>query len=280
MTPIDLPCGTQLDFSGPPLVMAVVNCTDDSFYAGSRNKTIDDALRRAFKAEQDGAALIDFGAESTRPGAAYISAEEEKCRLLPVIENFRKQSSLPVSVDTRKSEIASLVLDAGADVINDISALEDSPEIAQICAKHNAAIILMHKKGVPSDMQNKPYYNNVVHEVMNYLVGAAKRAEAGGISPHRIILDPGIGFGKRTQDNLDLISHFDIIAALGYPTLMALSRKTFIGDVTGRDVPERLAGTIAANAYSLFMGAHIIRVHDVQEAVDLVKIFHAISERK
>jgi dihydropteroate synthase len=276
---IDLPHGRKLDLSGAPLVMAVVNCTTDSFYAGSHNASAGEAVARALQAEADGAAIVDFGAESTRPGAEYVDEAEEVRRLIPVIENFRKKSALPVSVDTRKIEVARLALEAGADIINDISALEDAPEIGKLCAQRGAAVLLMHKKGVPENMQDGPFYSDVVREVVEYLAGAAKKAESYGLESGRIILDPGIGFGKRLEDNLDLIAHFDRLAALGYPTLMALSRKTFIGEITGRPTPERLAGTIAANAYSLWKGANIIRVHDVSEAVDLVKIFHSIRKR-
>ncbi|MDR2468664.1 MAG: dihydropteroate synthase [Spirochaetaceae bacterium] len=276
---IELPSGTTLDFSGPALVMAVINCTEDSFYSGSRNPTTKAALDRAFLAEENGAAIIDLGAESTRPGAAYIDADEEKRRLIPVIEGFRARSRLPVSVDTRKLEVACCALDAGADIINDISALEDSPGIATLCAERKAGLILMHKKGIPSTMQDKPFYDDVVAEVSNYLLAAAQQAEKAGVPREKIILDPGIGFGKRTEDNLDLIARFDAITALGYFTLMALSRKRFIGEITGRTTEDRLAGTITANAFALLKGAHMIRVHDTAEAVDLVKLFFALSRR-
>jgi dihydropteroate synthase len=276
---VALPRGRKLDISGAPLVMAVVNCTTDSFYGGSHNASTEMAVERALQAEADGAAIIDLGAESTRPGAQYVSEDEEIRRLIPVIEGFRKKSSLPVSIDTRKLLVARLSLDAGADIINDISALEDAPEIGKLCADRGTALLLMHKKGAPENMQDEPFYKDVVKEVVGYLAAAAKKAEADGIPPSRVILDPGIGFGKRTGDNLDLIAHFGELVALGYPTVMALSRKSFIGEITGRAVEERLAGTIAANAYSLLKGAHIIRVHDTREAVDLVTIFQAIKSR-
>lgn len=276
---IDLPSGAVLDFSGPALVMAVINCTDDSFYPESRSRSAEEAIDKALRAEEDGAALIDFGAESTRPGARYIDAEEELRRLIPVIEGFRKKSKLPISIDTRKLDIARRSLEAGADIINDISALEDSPEIAPLCAEKGAGLILMHKKGVPDSMQDKPYYDDVVREVCDYLLAAAKRACAAGVDARRVIIDPGIGFGKRTEDNLDLISKFDSLAALGYTTLMALSRKTFIGDITGEPVSSRLAGTIASNAWALGKGAQILRVHDVREARDLTQLYYAFSSR-
>jgi dihydropteroate synthase len=279
-TTIKLPSGAALDFSGAALVMAIVNCTEDSFFAGSHCASAEEAVGRALKAEEDGAAIIDFGAESSRPGAAYVDGEEEKRRLLPVIEGFRAKSRAIISVDTRKYDVARSALDAGADIINDISALEDAPEIARLCAERGAGVVLMHKKGVPRDMQDKPSYDDVVAEVCGYLAAAARRAVDAGLSADRVILDPGIGFGKRVEDNLDLIARFDAVRALGYPALMGLSRKSFIGALTGRPVEERLAGTIASNAYALFQGANIIRVHDVPEAADLVKLFYEITRRR
>jgi len=274
---VDLASGAVLDLTGQPLVMAIVNCTNDSFYSGSRNASASEAIDRALKAEADGAGVVDFGAESTRPGAEYVSEEEELRRLIPVIEGFRKKSKLPVSVDTRKLEVARLSIDAGADIINDISALEDSPEIGALCAKKNAGIILMHKQGTPGTMQAAPHYDDVVREVRDYLLAAAQRAKNAGIPGERIILDPGIGFGKNLRHNLALIANFDKIVALGYPTLMALSRKSYIGELTGRPPEGRLAGTIVSNFYSLLKGANLIRVHDVAEGVDTVRLFSALT---
>ncbi|MDR2901190.1 MAG: dihydropteroate synthase [Treponema sp.] len=276
---ISLPSGALLDFRGPALVMAIVNCTDDSFYPASRNNSQEEALARALKAEEDGANIIDFGGESTRPGATYVSEEEELRRLVPVIREFRKRSHVPISVDTRKAAIAKAVLDAGADIINDISALEDDSAMGPLCAERGAVVVLMHKKGIPETMQDEPYYTNVVSEVYSYLIETAAKARNLGIHPQRIMLDPGIGFGKQLEDNLDLIAHLEELSASGYPILVGLSRKRFIGEVCGRDSQDRLAGTLAANAASLMGKAHILRVHDVPETVDLVKMFYAISNR-
>lgn len=278
--PIRLPSGAALDFSDRPLVMGIVNCTDDSFFPGSRNPSVEEAVERALREVEAGADIIDFGGESTRPGSAYVSAEEEIRRLIPVIRGFRRQCRTPISVDTRKISVARAVLEAGADIINDISALEDDPGIGPLCAEWKAPVVLMHKKGVPTDMQHKPYYEDVVGEVRAYLEEAANRALGFGIPREYVILDPGIGFGKRRQDNLDLMANLGKIRGLGYPVLMGLSRKGIIGDLTGREVSCRLAGTIAANAVCLMEGADIIRVHDVGEAVDLVKVFAGITARK
>jgi dihydropteroate synthase len=276
--PMNLPSGGVLDFSGPALVMAIVNCNDDSFYAPSRAGG-DYAVRKALEAEENGAAIIDFGGESTRPGAAYISEKEEMSRLIPVIEAFRRRSSLPVSVDTRKAAVARAALDSGADIINDISALEDDETMAALCAERGAAVVLMHKKGNPQTMQKAPSYGDVVAEVAAYLRDRAKRAEEAGIGPEKIILDPGIGFGKKTGDNLELLACLAEICGKDYPVLVGLSRKTFVGDITGRDATGRLAGTLAANAAAVMKGADIIRVHDVREGVDLVKVLYAIMEK-
>lgn len=277
---VSLPSGVNLDFSGPALVMAIVNCTDDSFYPESRNGSKGEAVERALKAEADGAAIIDFGGESTRPGAVYVSAEEELERIVPVIKEFRKRSNLPVSVDTRKAVVAKAVLDAGADIINDVSAMEDDPDIGPLCAERGAVIVLMHKKGIAETMQDNPSYTNVVSEVYSYLMEAAAKARDAGIPSQRIIIDPGIGFGKRLEDNLDLLAHLEDLSASVYPVLVGLSRKQFIGEITGRESQDRLAGTLAANAVLLFGKANILRVHDVPETVDLVKMFYAITGRQ
>ena len=279
-----LPSGVSLDFSGPALIMAVVNCNDDSFYAPSRASR-EGAVEMALAAEKEGASIIDFGGESTRPGSSYISEEEELERVIPVIEAFRKHSALPVSVDTRKVAVARAALDAGADIINDISALCDDPLMPALCAERGAVVVLMHKKGVPPTMQEAPLYEDVVAEVGSYLGVAAERAVAAGISPEKIIVDPGIGFGKRLQDNLEIIRRIACFARIprlaeicgkDYPVMVGLSRKSFIGEICGRGVDERLSGTLAANGAAIMGGAKILRVHDVKEHLDLVKMLFAL----
>jgi dihydropteroate synthase len=260
--------------------MAIVNCTGDSFYPPSRTASPQEAAERALAAVEEGAAIVDFGGESTRPGAAYIPEEEELRRLVPVIGAFRRQSRAPVSVDTRKAAVARAALDAGADIINDISALEDDPALGPVCAERGAPVVLMHKKGIPQNMQHRPVYGDVLKEVGSYLAAAALRAGNYGIPKEHIILDPGIGFGKGLEDNLVILAHLAKICGSGYPVLVGPSRKTFVGDLTGRDVSGRLAGSLAAYAAALTEGADILRVHDVRETVDLVKVLYAIARYK
>ena len=275
-----LPRGRSLDLSGAPAVMAIVNCTPDSFYAGSRASSRDDAVARALAAEAAGASIVDLGGESTRPGSAYVGSEEELERVVPVVEELRKRSAVVISVDTRKSLVAGASLAAGADMINDVSALEDDPGLGPLCAATGAAVVLMHKRGSPDSMQDAPLYSDVAAEVRAYLLAAAGRAQAWGIDADCIVLDPGFGFGKRLEDNLDLLVSLAEMGAGRYPVLVGLSRKAFIGAVTGRSVEGRLAGTLAANAAAVAGGASILRVHDVAETVDAVRVLAALRFRK
>ena len=272
---------SDLSFNGPALIMAIVNCNKDSFYPLSRAQG-KKAVIKALKAEKNGADIIDFGAESSRPGSFYISEEEELSRLIPVIEMFRKRSSLPVSVDTRKAAVAKAALHAGADIINDISSLADDPNMGAVCAQSSAWVVLMHKKGEPYNMQDMPSYGNLKQELKSFFSLRIKNALASGISPSRIILDPGIGFGKSLKNNLEILNCLDEIFGKDYPLLVGLSRKSFIGELcaTGQKLPDpeqRLAGTLAANSMAITKGAKIIRVHDVKEHADLAKVLYAIG---
>ena len=273
-----LPSGSVLDFSGPALIMAIINCNEDSFYAPSRALG-EEAAKMAKKAEEDGASIIDFGAESTKPGSSYITKEEELERLIPPLLSFRRHSSLPVSVDTRKAIVARAALDAGADIINDISALEDDPGMAGLCAEYGAAIVLMHKKGIPLTMRETAAYNDLSHEIKAFFDSAIERALTAGISGEKIILDPGFGFGKTPEHDLEILrlfTHKGGIAEIfgrDYPVMAGVSRKSFIGEITNRrDAEDRLSGTLAANCIAIIGGADIIRVHDVKEHKDLVKM--------
>jgi dihydropteroate synthase len=265
-----LPGGAKLDFSRP-LVMSIVNCTPDSFYEPSRAYWNDygpvfqpqAAAEKALQAEAEGADIVDFGAESTRPGFQEVSETEEIRRLLPALKRFRQKSALPVSVDTRKAAVARLAMDEGADIINDVSALTADPLMVGLCAERKAAVVLMHSTA------------GTIEEIRRYLLEAAEKAQAQGISKDHIIVDPGIGFGKTTKDALLLLNRLATIGGGDYPLLVGVSRKRFIGELTDREAEGRLAGTIAANAIALLNGANIIRVHDTSAAVDLVKCIHA-----
>ncbi len=264
-----------------PFIMGVINCTPDSFYAGGRDPGVSGALRTARRMIDEGADILDIGGESTRPGSAYIDAEEEKKRVLPVIRGIREMSGISVSVDTRKADVAEAALDEGADIINDISALEDDEAMAPLAAERKVPVILMHKKGNPLTMQKGPFYDDPLREIAEYLKRRAETAVSGGIDAKRIIIDPGIGFGKRLEDNLALVRSIDILAALGYPLLIGASRKSFIGTLLGGpgaplSADERLVGTVAVHMWAFLKGAAIIRVHDVRPHAEMRKIFNAL----
>lgn len=251
----------------PAFVMGIVNVTPDSFFEKSRG-----GAEHAFRLIDEGADMLDIGGESTRPGSEYVSADEEIRRLVPVVREIRKKSAIPISIDTRKYAVMKACFDEGADILNDISALEDDENLAPFCADVKIPVILMHKRGNPSTMQKNTVYERVFDEVNSYLLERVEFAQASGIDTQKIWLDVGIGFGKNTADNFALIRRCGEIAGGKFPILMALSRKSCIGEVTGRQVEERLSGTIAANLLSVQKGASIVRVHDVKECVDSLKI--------
>jgi dihydropteroate synthase len=272
---LSLPRGRSLELGGRAVVMGIVNATPDSFYEGSRAMDVSVAVDTVAAMVGAGALIIDVGGESTRPGASYVGADEESGRVLPVIEAVRARWDVAVSVDTRKAAVAAAALDAGADIVNDISALYDDPALAPLCAARGVPVVLMHKKGVPADMQDSPWYDDCVAEVRQFLLDAAGKAIAAGIQPRQILLDPGIGFGKRLADNLALLSRLDELAEAGYPVLVGLSRKSFIGALTGADTAGRLAGSLASACAARARGAVIFRVHDVAETVAALAVFDA-----
>ena len=257
----------------PAFVMGIVNANGDSFWKESRG-----GLERAMSLVSDGADILDIGGESTRPGSEYVDADEEIRRVVPVIEAIRKESDIPISVDTRKFEVMKAAFDAGADILNDISALEDDERLASFAAEKKIPVILMHKRGIPTDMQSNTAYSNVLSDVGKYLSDRAEYAISKGIEPRKIIVDPGVGFGKDTKGNFALIKGCGKLCGGKYPVLMALSRKSCIGNVTGREVQDRLSGTITADILSVMSGAFMLRVHDVKETVDSLKILKAWRE--
>lgn len=256
----------------PAFVMGIVNATPDSFWEGSRG-TADRALHLI----DDGADIIDIGGESTRPGSSYVTEDEEIRRIVPVVEKIRRVSDIPVSVDTRKLSVMKAAFEAGADMLNDVSALEDDENLGMFAAQMKIPVVLMHKRGNPATMQKNTAYEDVFAEVNAYLESRVSYALQCGISPERIILDPGIGFGKDMASNAMLVQKCGKLCGGKYQVLMALSRKSFIGDVTGRDVNERLAGTLAANLLAVLHGAGIVRVHDVKETVDTMAVLAQIG---
>ncbi len=256
----------------PAFVMGILNATPDSFFDESRG-----GIERAFNLIEEGADIIDIGGESTRPGSSYLSEEDELQRIIPVIQEIRKHSEIPISVDTRKLNVMKAAFDAGADILNDISALEDESKLAEFCAKEKIPVILMHKRGIPSQMQKNTEYKNIFDEVNSYLKDRVKFALENGIEKNKIILDPGIGFGKNLAGNLELIKNCGKFLNGEYPVLMALSRKSCIGEITGREVGERLTGTITADLISVINGASFVRVHDVKETVDSLKVLAALT---
>ncbi len=257
----------------PAFIMGIVNCTPDSFFSKSRG-----GKELAFKLIDEGADLLDLGGESTRPGANYVSEQEEIKRIVPVIEAIRKKSSIPISVDTRKLSVMKAAYEAGADIVNDISALEDDENLASFASQKKLPVILMHKRGLPTTMQENTQYKNIVQEVSSYLLERANFAIKCGIPKEKIIVDPGIGFGKDLQGNLSLIANCSKICDGRFPLLMALSRKTCIGQVTKKDVSERLYGTLAANLLSVIKGAFMVRVHDVAPCKDTLAMLKYINQ--
>jgi dihydropteroate synthase len=277
---LDLPRGRTLELAGRAVVMGIVNTTPDSFYAGSRVGDVPSAIDTVAGMISSGALMVDVGGESTRPGAAYVNADEEVARVVPVIEAIRARWDVAISVDTRKASVASAAIDAGADIVNDISALSDDPGLAALCATRGIPVVLMHKKGVPASMQDAPLYGDCVAEVKDFLLGAARRAVSAGIPARGIVLDPGIGFGKRLADNLALLCRLDELVAAGYPVLVGLSRKSFIGAITGEDPAGRLAGSLASACAARARGARIFRVHDVAETVAALAVFDAVCGKQ
>lgn len=258
-------------------IMGIVNCTNDSFFSGSRGG-LDESVERALRLIDQGADVLDLGGESTRPGSEYVDEEEEIRRVLPVLEEIRKHSDIPVSIDTRKLAVIKACVDSGADVLNDVSSLEDSEGMAEYVAQSGIGLILMHKRGIPSDMQNDTSYGNVFEEVSGYLSRRCDFAQEKGVDPSKIIVDPGIGFGKNLGANMELIGRCGELCGGKYPVLMALSRKSFLGEITGRPVEERLSGTVTSDIISVLKGASMVRVHDVDACRDSLMVLQSFID--
>lgn len=258
--------------------MGVLNVTPDSFSDGGRFLDLASAVRRGIEMVEEGADLIDVGGESTRPGAAHVAADEELRRVLPVIERLAAAVKIPLSIDTAKAEVAARALEAGASIVNDVTALRGDPEMSSVVARANAAVILMHMAGTPQTMQRHPSYRDVVAEVETFLVRAAEGAQQAGIERSRILIDPGLGFGKTVTHNLELLHALRRFAALGFPVVVGPSRKSFIGETLDAAVDDRLAGTLACVARAFSCSAQVVRVHDVKPTVQLIRMLDAIKK--
>lgn len=273
--PFVLSDGRALGFERT-VVMGVLNTTPDSFSDGGHYADAEAAIARGLALARGGARIIDVGGESTRPGSDPVPAHEQLRRVLPVVRALA-EAGLVVSVDTTSAEVAAAALAAGAEIINDISAFRFDPEMLPLLASCRAPAIAMHTLGPPKTMQMAPRYDDVVREVTEHLAERVRVAEAAGVDPARLALDPGIGFGKRLEDNLALLRHLDRVVALGRPVLVGTSRKAFIGHLTGKPVGERLMGTAASVAIAIAHGAHIVRVHEPAELADVVAVADAIT---
>jgi dihydropteroate synthase len=267
----------RLDFSTGCVVMGVLNVTPDSFSDGGMFFSKDKAIEKGEQMAGEGAAIIDVGGESTRPGSASVSAEEQIRRVVPVIEALAKKVDVPISIDTHNYEVVKAALDAGAATINDITALSDE-RMGELAAERGVPVVLMHIQGTPAIMQIEPKYKDVVGEVRQFLLKRAERAEQFGIDRSKIFIDPGIGFGKTTEHNLLLLRDIDRFVDSSYRVCIGTSRKSFIGKITGKERPtDRIFGTAATVALCAAAGISIVRVHDVAEMVDVVKIINAVE---
>lgn len=269
---LKLPTRT-LDLGERTLVMGVLNVTPDSFSDGGQFFDAEKAVEHALAMERAGADILDVGGESTRPGAAGISAEEEIGRVVPVLQKLRGQLKIPISIDTQKAAVAQAAVESGAEILNDVSGLRTDPAIAEVARRRGLPVILTHMRGTPGTMQQEPFARDVMRDVTRGLLQAASRARRGGIAKSQIILDPGIGFGKSFDQNFELLARLPELARLGYPLLVGTSRKAFIGHALG-GAPEdqRLWGTAATVTASILGGAHIVRVHDVAEMTQIASI--------
>jgi dihydropteroate synthase len=271
-----LRCGKYTFDCAAPTVMGILNVTPDSFSDGGRHASLDEAVEHALAMVAAGASLIDVGGESTRPGAADVSEAEEMRRVVPVVAALAERIDVPISVDTSKPGVMRAALDAGAVMINDVRALA-APQALETIAASDAAVCLMHMQGEPRSMQHEPTYADVVTEVRDYLRQRIEACEAAGIDRERIVVDPGIGFGKRLEHNLELLGHLPTFAALRRPVLIGVSRKSLFGKLLNRSVDQRLAGGVAVATAAVLAGAQIIRAHDVAETVDAVKVAVALQ---
>jgi dihydropteroate synthase len=273
---IKLKGGKTLELGKRTLVVGVLNVTPDSFSDGGVNFQPDCAIDRAIEMESEGADIIEIGGESTRPGATPVPADVELSRVIPVLRGLASRLRVPISIDTYKSEVAEAAVGEGASVINDVSALRFDPAVADIAARNCASLVLMHMRGEPATMQKLPPSADIFAEIETDLTSAIRVAESHGVNRNQVIIDPGIGFGKTLEQNLAIINRLDRFESFGLPLMIGTSRKGFIGKLTGRGEDDRRFGTAATVAGAILRGAHLVRVHDVKETVDVVRVIDAI----
>jgi dihydropteroate synthase len=273
-------CSRTIDCS-KPVIMGIVNVTPDSFSDGGRFFKTDDAIGLGLLLAKEGADILDIGGESTRPGSDPVTIDEERARVIPVIDGLKEAGiEIPISIDTRRLEVAEEAVKAGAEIVNDVSALRDSPDLAKFCAKKNLGLVLMHMLGMPKTMQEAPHYHDVIREVGSFLRQRLRFAMEAGIEEERIVLDPGIGFGKLLEHNLRILRDCHEFLSLGRPILIGPSRKRFIGELLDTKENERVAGTIGACAAAYMSGARIFRVHDVLPVRQALDVLHAVCNLK
>lgn len=278
-TKFELHCGRYcLNLSKRTHLMGILNVTPDSFSDGGCYFGLKDAVSQAHRMAKEGADIIDVGGESTRPGSHSVSLREEIKRVIPVVERLVKELHIPISVDTCKAELAKRALDLGAHLINDVTALRGDLSLGGVVAQYEVPLILMHMQGTPRDMQSNPHYESLIPEIIAFLRQAMERARQAGVEEKNILIDPGIGFGKRTGHNLEIIRRLSEFQILGRPIVIGTSRKSVIGDVLNLPVGDRLEGTAATVACAVLNGAHIVRVHDVKEMVRVARMVDAIVQ--
>lgn len=267
-------------FPRPTLVMGVVNVTPDSFSDGGRFVEAERAVEHGLALAREGADMLDVGGESTRPHAAEVPEGEELARVLPVVEALARELPIPISIDTRRPSVAKAAVAAGATVVNDVEACRSDPAMWRLVAETGVGYVVMHMLGSPATMQLDPQYGDVVREVGDFFAERLASLAEAGVNPDQVALDPGFGFGKTTRHNLELLSSLDIYKMRGRPVLVGVSRKSFIGNVLGRPVDQRLAGSLACAAWAAVRGAQLIRAHDVRDTVDVVRMVESIQGSK
>ncbi len=272
--------GGKLDFSAGCIIMGVLNVTPDSFSDGGDFFDTQKAIERGIEMAQQGAAIIDIGAESTRPGSEAVMSQEQIKKVVPVIEKLAAEIKIPISIDSKDYQVTKAALDAGAAIINDITALSDE-RMVKLAAERKTPVILMHMQNNPATMQIEPEYDDVVGEVLDYLLKRAEAVQKAGVEKEKIFIDPGIGFGKTLEHNLELLRKINVFVNSGYRVLLGTSRKSFIGTMTGKKSPkERIFGTAATVALTAAFGVSIARVHDVAQMTDVVKVANKLQKRE